>query len=76
VPTRFDVDLTDDGWCLMVARHRLFTVVMAAVPEGDRTRPIHVEAVAPRVGRLLRPVVQRNVAADTRGVRRQLGLGA
>lgn len=74
IRARFDVDLTDDGWCLMVQRGRLFTVVMAAVPDGpDRTRMIHVEAVPRRVvGRLLRPVMQRNVRLDVRGIRRAL----
>ena len=75
LPSRFDVDLTDDGWCLMVERHRLFTVVMAAVPDGGRTRAIHVEAVPRRVGRLLRPLMRRNVRLDVEGIRRQLGLG-
>lgn len=74
-PARFDVTLTDDGWCLMQQRHRAFVVVMAAVAEGDRTRAIHVEAVPRRgIGRLLRPIMQRNVAADLRGIRRELGL--
>ena len=74
IRARFDVDLTDDGWCLMVARRRLFTVVMAAVPDGpDRTRAIHVEAVPRRAGRLLRPFMQRNVRHDVAGIRRSLG---
>ena len=76
-PARFDVTLTDDGWCLMVQRHRAFLVIMAAVPEGSGTRALHVEAVPRRgIGTLLRPVMQRNVEADVRGIRRQLGAGA
>lgn len=70
---RFDVDLTDDGWCLMVERRRLFTVVMAAVPDGpERTRAVNVEAVPRQVGRLLGPIMRRNVRQDVAGIRRRL----
>jgi hypothetical protein len=74
VPWSFDVTLAD-GWCVMMARPRVFMVVMAAVPDGDRTRAVHIEAVrAPVAGRVLRPMMQRNAAADVRGIRRLLGL--
>lgn len=66
VPWPFSVRL-ESGFCLMQARARLYTVVMAAAPEpGDptRTRFLHVEAVPLLGGRLVRSVIERLVAHD------------
>ena len=47
------------GWCVM--QGRLFAVGMAAVPEGERTRFAHFEAVRlPGTG-LLRPVLRHRI---------------
>jgi hypothetical protein len=66
VPWPFTVRL-EPGFCLMRARGRAYTVVMAAAPEpGDpaRTRFVHVEAVPlPGTG-FLRPLLARLVAHD------------
>ena len=71
VRTRFDVRL-EDGFCLMKARTRIYVVVMAAVPldDGRRTRVLSMEAVPRRGTALLRPVLQRAVRADIRGIQR------
>lgn len=70
VPLRFDVRL-EDGFCLMRGRARLYLVVMAAVPEGDnRTRFLHMEGVPLPGGRLLRPILQREVRSDLRNLKR------
>lgn len=71
VPWPFDVDL-EEGWCLMRGVARAFVVVMAARPEGDRTRFAQIEAVPLPGGRLLRAIVQRGVDADGRGIERAL----
>lgn len=66
VPWPFSVRL-EPGFCLMQARSRLYTVVMAAAPEpGDptRTRFLHLEAIARPGGRFVRPVIERLVAHD------------
>lgn len=64
----FDVRM-EDGLCLMRARWRLFTVVMAAVPLPDgRTRFTHVEAVPLPFTRWMRPILRRFVRDDMRGM--------
>ena len=77
VPQTFDVDLDDDGWCLMVARNGLYVVAMAAEPDGDdATRFAHLEGVPGRAGRWLAPVLRpsrrRHVAHDLAGMDREL----
>ena len=64
-----DVELRP-GWCWMRDRHRLFVVGMAAVPEGDRTRYAHLEGTPRRGLSFLRPLFDRMVAGDIRGLRR------
>ncbi|HVF73714.1 MAG TPA: SRPBCC family protein [Acidimicrobiales bacterium] len=64
----FDVRM-EDGFCLMRARWRLFTVVMAATPlPGGRTRITHVEGVPLPFTRWMRPVLRRFVSEDVRGM--------
>jgi hypothetical protein len=59
----------EDGFCLMRARWRLFTVVMAATPLPDgRTRFTHVEAVPLPFTRWMRPILRRFVHDDLRGM--------
>jgi hypothetical protein len=54
-----DVDLRP-GWCLM--QSSLAVAVMAAVPEGDRTRFAHLEAVRFPGRRLFRPLLAAKMA--------------
>ncbi len=59
VPWPFTVRL-ESGFCLMRARGRLYTVVMAATPDPadpTRTRFVHVEAVPLPGAGFLRPVL-------------------
>jgi hypothetical protein len=67
--SRFEARL-EQGWCLMQTRTRSFVVVMAARPEGERTRYGHLEAVPRRGGRLLRGAFRRTVADDVTGFER------
>jgi hypothetical protein len=74
VPVPFRVRL-EDGFCLMQARARVYLVVMAAVPDGERTRFCHVEAVPlPGTGRL-RPHIQHVVDSDLRNLARLAAAG-
>jgi hypothetical protein len=64
------------GWCVMRARGRMFTVVMAAVPEGDgRTRYAQLEAMPLRGGRLLQSHFDRDVKHDVKGIQELLSPG-
>jgi len=71
LPMPFVVTI-EDGWCLMQARGRLFTVLQAAVPVdgGARTRYAHAEAVPLPGTAFLRSRLQRMVDADLRGLAR------
>jgi hypothetical protein len=73
VPVPFDVTV-DDGFCMMVARYRLFIAVMAAepTPEGG-TRFAHLEALPVRRFRPLRRLFQRLVQGDVRGFHDAVG---
>jgi hypothetical protein len=65
-----DVDLRP-GWCWM--QSRLAVAAMAAVPEGERTRFAHLEAVRLPGSRLFRPLVAAKMAlaGELRRVERQ-----
>lgn len=67
----FDVRV-EDGFCLMRARHRLYLVVMAAVPvdDGARTRLFHLEAVPLPGTRWLRGYLRREVDSDVANLKR------
>lgn len=71
IPFRFDAVL-EPGWCFMRARFRLYLVVMTATPldGGRRTRVTHVEGIPLPFTRWLRPVLQRIVRGDVRGIAR------
>jgi hypothetical protein len=47
------------GWCVM--QGRFFAVGMAAVPEGERTRFAHFEALRVPGARLLRPLLHHRI---------------
>ena len=72
LPWPFEVDL-EPGWCLMRGRFRGFVVVMAAVPEGEHTRFVHVEGIPLPGTRLLRPLIRRMVEGDLGNLGRLLG---
>lgn len=72
VPWPFTVRL-ESGFCLMQARGRAFTVVMAAAPEPGNpecTRFVHIEAVPVPGFRFVRPVLGRLVAHDVSNLAR------
>ena len=75
LPHRFTARI-EDGYCLMRSDRRLFVVVMAARPEGDRTRYLHCEAVPRRPGVVLRRLMQHDVRVDVDGFERWLTAGS
>jgi hypothetical protein len=76
IPVPFTVRL-EDGFCLMQARARFYTVLMAAEPDdaGTRTRFFHLEAVPLPGARVLRGYLRREVAADLRNLVRLAAQG-
>jgi hypothetical protein len=81
---RFDVEIRP-GWCFMVSRPQRYIVGMAAEPEGEGTRFLHLEGVLLPGPSWLRPLVRpllaisrwrhrHHVPRDVDGVERRLGL--
>jgi len=63
LPLRMDVILRP-GWCWMEARPRTYTVGMAAIPDGTRTRFAHLEGIPLPGGRLVSPLIRRAMSND------------
>jgi hypothetical protein len=55
-----DVDLRPGGWCFM--QSQLGIAAMAAVPEGERTRFAHLEAVRVPGRRLFGPILKAKMS--------------
>jgi len=74
VPVPLPIDAcVEPGFCLMRGRARTYLVVMAAVPTVDGgTRFVHCEAMPWPGLSFLRPIIQRIVEADIRGLRRMV----
>ena len=77
LPLKFDVLLEPDGWCLMIARARLYVVGMCAEPVGeDQTHVALLEAVPRRMGQFVGSYMRRHVHGDVRRIGRVLGVDA
>jgi hypothetical protein len=62
----------EEGFCLMRGWARVYLVIMAAVPEdeGERTRFFHMEAIPLPGAGPMRRIIQREVDADFRHLKR------
>jgi hypothetical protein len=67
LPMRMDV-LLRPGWCWMEARPRTYTVGLAAVADGARTRFGHLEGVPLPGGRFAAPLIRRSMSGDLRRI--------
>ena len=75
IPTKFNVRLEANGWCLMTSPSRLYVVGMCADPVGDEQTHVAVlEAMPRRVGRLVTPFVRHHVEGDAGRIGHVLGV--